>query len=174
MPRDLAKEIVPTLREPEPTDGSEIWELVRECKPLDENSMYCNLIQCDHFSDTCVLAEIEGKPVGWVSGHVIPSDPETLFIWQVAVSEDARGMGLGSLMLKEALQREACADVNKIQTTITSDNDASWALFRKFAEECGTDLDTEAYYEKDEHFNGQSKTENLVTIPLAEELAKVA
>ncbi|WP_428511624.1 diaminobutyrate acetyltransferase [Roseovarius sp.] len=174
MPRDLAKETIPTLRCPEPTDGSEIWELVRECKPLDENSMYCNLIQCDHFADTCVLAEIEGQPVGWVSAYVMPSDPETLFVWQVAVSETARGMGLGSVMLKEALEREACEGVTRIQTTITSDNDASWALFRKFTDEFGTKLDAQAYYEKDEHFNGQSKTENLVTITLAEEFAKAA
>jgi L-2,4-diaminobutyric acid acetyltransferase len=49
----------PILRKPEGEDGSAVWDLVRECKPLDENSMYCNLIQCDHFSDTCVLAELD-------------------------------------------------------------------------------------------------------------------
>ncbi len=174
MPRDLAKENIPTLRMPEATDGAAIWELVRACKPLDENSMYCNLIQCDHFADTCVLAELDGEVVGWVSGYVMPNDPETLFVWQVAVSEKARGMGLGSLMLQEALNREASETVRRIQTTITSDNDASWALFRKFADEKGTRLDAQAYYQKDEHFNGQSKTENLVTITLDEALAKAA
>ena len=90
------------------------------------------------------------------------------------MSETARGMGLGSLMLKEALEREACEGVTRIQTTITSDNDASWALFRKFTDEFGTKLDAQAYYEKHEHFNGQSKTENLVTIKVAEEMAQAA
>lgn len=174
MPRDIAKVNIPTLRMPEATDGAAIWDLVRSCKPLDENSMYCNLIQCDHFADTCVLAELDGEVVGWVSGYVMPNDTETLFIWQVAVSEKARGMGLGSLMLLESLNRDACEGVRRIQTTITSDNDASWALFRKFADENGTKLDAQAYYQEDEHFNGQSKTENLVTIKLAEALAKAA
>ena len=37
--------------------------------------MYCNLIQCDHFSDTCIVGEMNGEIVGWVSGYVLPDDP---------------------------------------------------------------------------------------------------
>lgn len=173
-PRDLARANVPSLRKPRAEDGSAIWELVRACKPLDENSMYCNLIQCDHFADTCVLAELNGAPVGWVSGYVMPNDPETLFVWQVAVSEEARGMGLGTLMLKTILGRPACDGVERIQTTITSDNDASWALFRKFGKMQGTKLDAQAYYTQAQHFNNRHDTENLVTIPLAQSLARAA
>ena len=54
---------LPTLRKPTASDGADIWELVRSCRPLDENSMYCNLLQCDHFADTCVLAELSGEAV---------------------------------------------------------------------------------------------------------------
>ncbi len=43
------------FRKPDAKDGSEIWKLIQRCKPLDENSMYCNLVQCDHFRDTCVI-----------------------------------------------------------------------------------------------------------------------
>ena len=75
-------------------DGAEIWELVRACKPLDEESMYCNMIQCDHLRETCVVAERDGAIVGWVSAYVLPYDPETLFVWQVAVAEAAREDGI--------------------------------------------------------------------------------
>jgi len=91
MPKDIEKTPSPEtkaapalrLRKPDATDGSGIWELVRKCKPLDENSMYCNLVQADHFRDTCVVAELDGMIVGWISGHMIPEKDE-LFVWQVA------------------------------------------------------------------------------------------
>ena len=164
----------PTLRKPRGEDGSAIWDLVRACKPLDENSMYCNLIQCDHFSDTCVLAELDGDVVGWISGYVRPDDPETFFVWQVAVSEKARGHGLGGRMLSNLMTRNVCKDVTKMQTTITRDNDASWALFSRFAEKRGGTLSSEAHFKKDDHFDGQHATEHMVTIRFAEPLKRVA
>lgn len=173
-PRDLAKASIPSLRMPRAEDGAAIWELVRACKPLDENSMYCNMIQCDHFADTCVLAEVKGEVAGWVSAYVMPNDPETLFVWQVAVAEKARGMGLGALMLQAILNREACEGVQRIQTTITSDNEASWALFRKFGKLQGASLDVQPYYTQALHFQNRHKTENLVTIPLAKHMACAA
>lgn len=173
-PRDLARANIPSLRKPRSEDGAAIWELVRACKPLDENSMYCNLIQCDHFADTCVVAELNGEVVGWISAYVMPNDPDTLFVWQVAVSEKARGMGLGTLMLSAILNRAECDDVERIQTTITSDNEASWALFRKFGKTQGSTLDIQPYYTQSLHFRNRQETENLVTIPLAQPLARAA
>ena len=156
------------LRKPDSEDGSDIWSLIQDCAPLDENSMYCNLIQCDHFRDTCVLAEMNGKPVGWISAYVLPDDAETLFIWQVAVSEAARGRGLASRMMAELLDRDACADVTKLQTTITKDNDASWALFTRFADRQDASIDSEPHFTRDEHFDGEHATEHMVTIELSE------
>lgn len=164
----------PVLRKPTSEDGAAIWALVRQCKPLDENSMYCNLIQCDHFRDTCVVAELDGEIIGWVSAYVLPHDPETLFVWQVAVSPVARGMGLGINMLKHLYGRDACDDVERLQTTITSDNDASWALFRRFAKAQGGHLDDEPYFTEDDHFDGHHATENMVTIDMAADRARQA
>jgi L-2,4-diaminobutyric acid acetyltransferase len=160
------------LRRPKKTDGAAVWDLIASCDPLDENSMYCNLIQCDHFADTCVLAEREGEAVGWVSGYLLPDDPETLFVWQVAVSPEARGEGLSGRMLRELLARDACAQVRRIQTTITDDNDASWALFTRFAEKSDADLEHETHFCRDRHFDGAHDTERLVTISLPEEQSK--
>lgn len=163
---ELFRKSTPALREPAAEDGAAIWELVRACKPLDENSMYCNLIQCDHFRDTCVVAELDGQVVGWVSAYILPYDPETLFVWQVAVSEKARGMGLGNLMLSHLNRREACRDVTRLQTTITADNEASWAMFRKFGRLQESKLDVQAYFTQALHFQERHETEHLVTIDL--------
>ncbi|KPQ05922.1 MAG: diaminobutyrate acetyltransferase EctA [Rhodobacteraceae bacterium HLUCCA12] len=153
-----------TFRKPEPRDGSDVWALIRACKPLDENSMYCNLIQCDHFADTCILAEKDGVPVGWISGYRLPDAPDTLFVWQVAVSSKARGLGLGSEMLDRLLSRDDLAGVRRLKTTITRDNDPSWRLFRSLAERHGGILSDEPHYRKDDHFDGEHATEHMVTI----------
>ena len=45
---DFANEEEPIiLRAPRADDGSAVNELIERCKPLDENSVYCNLLQCD-------------------------------------------------------------------------------------------------------------------------------
>jgi L-2,4-diaminobutyric acid acetyltransferase len=163
----------PRLRKPEKRDGAAIWELVRACKPLDENSMYCNLIQADHFADTCVVAEVDDDVVGWISGHIVPGQ-DTVFVWQVAVSASARGLGLGRMMLEELLERDACDGVDTLQTTITKDNAASWGLFRSLARAMGGELSDDPHYRRDEHFDGRHDTEHMVTITLPEPLARAA
>lgn len=167
MPKnsDIPRTRTPRLRKPEATDGAAIWELVKSCKPLDENSMYCNLVQADHFRDTCVVAELDGEVVGWISGHMIPTQ-DALFVWQVAVGEKARGMGLGKKMLLELIERDACDDATKLKTTITRDNDASWALFRSFARSIGGTLSDTPHFTRDAHFEGRHDTEHMVSITL--------
>jgi L-2,4-diaminobutyric acid acetyltransferase len=136
--------------------------------------MYCNLIQCDHFADTCILAEMDGAPVGWISGYLLPDDPETLFVWQVAVAEDARGLGLASEMLDRLLSRADMAGVRHLKTTITRDNQASWSLFRSLAERHGAILSDEPHFKKDSHFDGAHATEYMVTIRFPAPVVRVA
>lgn len=169
MPKDTARPRtpMPRLRRPTATDGADIWALVKSCKPLDENSMYANLIQADHFRDTCVVAERDGAVVGWVSGHMIPAKSE-LFVWQVAVGARARGLGLGRAMLLDLIGRDACDAATHLKTTITEDNAASWALFRSFASTIGGALTDEPHFERDRHFAGHQPTEHMVTIALPE------
>lgn len=174
---DIATKLHPNkakLRKPRREDGAAVWALIRACKPLDENSVYCNLIQCDHFAETCIIAEMSGEVVGWVSGYIVPDDPQTLFIWQVAVSEKARGQGLGRRMLNGLLDRDVCAGVRQIQTTITHDNAASWALFAGFAARADGELASTPHFEQDAHFDGLHSTEHMVTIDLRGGLRKAA
>ena len=169
MPKDsdTPRTRMPHLRKPEATDGAAIWELVKSCKPLDENSMYCNLVQADHFRDTCVVAELDGQILGWISGHMIP-DRQELFVWQVAVSPDARGLGLGRKMLLELIERDICDDAQALKTTITKDNAASWGLFRSFARSIGGTISDEPHFESAAHFEGHHDTEHMVTISLSQ------
>ncbi|WP_410218748.1 diaminobutyrate acetyltransferase [Paracoccus sp. (in: a-proteobacteria)] len=168
MPDDLQDIEHPanlTLRKPRATDGTAIWELVRSCKPLDENSMYCNLVQAEHFRDTSVIAERDGQILGWISGHLIPHQ-DALFVWQVAVSPSARGLGLARKMLMHLVGRDECATAMVLKTTITRDNGASWALFNSLARQLDGTLDEQPHYMRGDHFGGHHPTEHMVTITL--------
>lgn len=162
------------MRKPTKEDGADVWQLVADCPPLDRNSMYMNVVQCDHFADTCILVERNGQVVGWISGHIRPEAPDTLFIWQVAVHESARGLGLGKRMLSALVARPECAGVRQMETTITRSNKASWALFQSFARAMDGELSDAPHYERDAHLGGKHATEYLVSISLPRKRLRAA
>jgi L-2,4-diaminobutyric acid acetyltransferase len=99
--------------------------------------------------------------VGFISGYCIPDRPDTLFVWQVAVEESARGEGLAGRMLMDLLQRRSCAQVDYIETTITPGNSASQALFRKLAGQLDAPVNIGPGFDRDKHFEGRHETEEL-------------
>ncbi|MBI1260767.1 MAG: diaminobutyrate acetyltransferase [Rhizobiales bacterium] len=152
------------LREPRPEDGPAVTALIAACPPLDQNSAYCNLLQCSHFAETCIVAERDGKIVGWISAYQPPNAPDEIFIWQVAVDQSARGLGLGKKMLNGLLARPAFKDAQVLTTTVTADNEASMAMFTSFARSHKAVLERHAHFERDAHFAGAHDTEFLVSI----------
>ena len=149
------------LRRPAAEDGAAVNDLIGRCKPLDENSVYCNLLQCSHFSETSALAEVDGEIAGFVSGYFVPESPDTLFIWQVAVSENARGLKLAKRMILDILRRPSARDVRAIQTTITRDNKASHGVFKSVARSLNADITQQVLFDEEDHFEGQQKSEVL-------------
>ena len=149
------------LRKPETADGSRVHALIKQCSPLDENSTYCNLLQCTHFADTCVVAEDGDELAGFMSAYIPPKQPNVLFIWQVAVHESARGQGLAQRMLSELLARDVCDEVQYIETTITPENDASWRMFSNFAHKRGWKAEQFILFDSRIHFAGEHKDEHL-------------
>ena len=157
------------LRHPQATDGYQVNRLIDRCKPLDTNSAYCNLLQCSHFADTCLLAEnqADGSLLGFISAYRKPAEPNTLFVWQVAIDKRARGEGLARTLLTQLLASDACAGISHLETTITADNAASWGLFESFASRQGTDAGTRhLLFDQQRHFNGDSPSEILFRITL--------
>lgn len=127
------------LREPSIADGALMWRLARDSTTLDLNSSYAYLLWARDFARTSVIASIDGEPGGFVTGYIRPDEPTTLMVWQVAVDHAHRGRGLASRMLAHLAERHpACTHV---ETTITSDNTASIALFESFASARGARVD---------------------------------
>ena len=152
------------LRSPLPEDGVAVNRLVERCSPLDPNSLYCNLLQCSHFSRTSIAAILNGELVGFISGYCLPEKANTLFIWQVAVDESARGIGLAGKMIASLLERESCKAVDFIETTITEENQASWCLFEGVARRLNAKLKRSILFDKTAHLNNEHASEVLVKI----------
>ncbi|NGZ17191.1 diaminobutyrate acetyltransferase [Vibrio aestuarianus] len=155
-----------TFRTPNQADGQKVHDLVALSPPLDENSAYCNFLQAIHFQDTCIVAERDGEVVGFISAYLKPDNLHELFVWQVAVHPDARGLGLAFQMLNELLERNALQDVSTLETTITRDNQGSWSLFKKLDKAYGQHGEVSTFLDQTRHFNGQHATEYLYRIPL--------
>jgi len=152
------------LRAPLAADGSRVWTLIEATPALDSNSLYANLLQCSDFSTTCALAERAGEVVGWMSGYIPPARPDTLFVWQICVSDAARGQGAGKRLIEDVLSRPRNAHIRHVACTITEDNAASWALFSSLARSLDAPLQKAERFLKDAHFGGQHASEFGVTI----------
>lgn len=156
-----------TLMQPVSRDGADVWNFINQIKDLDDNSMYCNLLQCTHFAATSVIARhsnVEGAIAGWMSGYVPPEQPDTLFVWQICVASSARGSGLGKKLVREVLKRQALSGITRIQSTITPGNEKSWGLFRSLAGDLKADLGHQDHFDQHAHFGGAHDSELLVTI----------
>lgn len=154
----------PRIRQPNADDGRAVHALIARCPPLDENSLYGNLLQCTHFAETCALAERRGRICGFVSAYVVPAAPQRLFIWQVAVAHEARGQRLGGRMVQAILARPACRHVRELHTTVTPDNAPSAAMFASLARRLEAPLRRRILFDRDRHFAGEHASEVLLEI----------
>lgn len=125
------------VRAPEVGDGAEIWSLVRNSGALDVNSPYAYLLACRHHAGTSLVAERAGRLVGFVLAYRPPRQPDTVFVWQIAVAREARRQGLGGRLLRTLVERQVPTGVSHLETTITPSNEPSWRLFRGLARTLG-------------------------------------
>lgn len=119
-------------RTPNKFDGKHIWELVRAGGKLDLNSPYFYLAMSHWFSQSCMLVEdTETKRlIGLVIGFRHPSNRNKLFIWQIAVDEQYRGLGI-ALNLLDQLTEDS--EIRFVEATISPSNYSSRRLFEKWA-----------------------------------------
>lgn len=145
----FAKTNLVSLRVPIRKDGQAIHQLIKQCPPLDLNSVYTYLLLCEHFQQTCVVAELDGQLCGFVSAYIHPSHSDVLFVWQVAVHERARGIGLGQQMLMSLLNRPLLRPVRFLETTVGPDNVPSRRMFHGVANDCQAKVKESALFESE-------------------------
>ncbi|MFD4291641.1 diaminobutyrate acetyltransferase [Rhodococcus sp. NPDC058505] len=158
-----AHEGTTVLRRPRLSDSIRMQQIAKDSRVLDVNSAYAYLLWCRDFPNTSAVAEIDGRVAGYVTGYVRPESPDTLFIWQVAVDEAARGRGVGVAMLDRILDWTRGFGVRFLETTITADNPSSIAMFTALARRRDTGIYARPLFAAD-HFPEGHAAEDLYTI----------
>lgn len=128
---DEFQKIALILRAPTTADAREIWRLVSESGVLDQNSAYLYLLLCRDFADTCLVAEVDERVVGFVTAYRLPTDVRSLFVWQIGVCESVRRQGVARKLLEELVNRTS--SLRFIEATVAPSNLASRRLFESFA-----------------------------------------
>ncbi|ERP31732.1 diaminobutyrate acetyltransferase [Chitinivibrio alkaliphilus] len=154
-----------TYRQPEFSDGLSVARLIEACPPLDLNTTYYYYMMCRDFAATSVIAELDGEICGYISAYFRPEAPQTLFVWQVAVSSAARGKGLAGKMLDWIVSSQS-KDIAAIETTITASNTASQAVFKKYAAAKNASISKEPFLTASDFGAGDHEAEDLYTIQL--------
>lgn len=124
---------------PTPADGVDMWRLAVESQVLDANARYAYVLWCRDFARTSVVARRDGRALGYVTGYMRPDAPSTVVVWQVCVDAAAQGEGLAGRMLDAVYDGAPGAD--RMETTITPDNDSSIRLFTSFAKRRGVPIE---------------------------------
>lgn len=152
-----------TLNQPSKNDAFAIHQLIAQCPPLDINSVYTYLLLAEHHAATCVLARQEGgQTVGFVSAYIHPGQADTLFIWQVAVSKDSRGCGMGKHMLQHLLQSSSLSAIRYLETTVAPNNVASRHMFTGMAKWLDADISESALFGRHLFGPGDHEDERLI------------
>src|SRR5699024_427816 len=160
---DAASSSEPVFRPPTAADGQRMWEITRDSGVLDVNSSYAYVLWWAEFSDSSVVVESEGRVVGFVTGFIRQSEPDTIFVWQVGVDADQRGKGLAARMLHALFDRTADRGVVRMRTTISPDNTASQRTFGAVARDRGLTFGGEDFLSADLMGEGH-EPEDLYTL----------
>lgn len=153
----------PVFRPPTVDDGLRMWEIARDTGVLDLNTEYAYALWGAEFADSSIVVEDDGRIVGFVTGFIRPSEPDSLFVWQVGVDADQRGKGYAKRMLHALMNRLADHGVVRLRTTVTATNEASQRTFAALARERDLDLGVEEYM-SGEHLGEGFVDENLYTV----------
>lgn len=131
-----------------------MWRVARDSQRLDLNTPYAYILWARDFAATSLVAEVDGKVGGFVSGYMRPDSPATVMVWQIAVDESCRGRGLAGRLLDELA---ANTGATALETTVTADNPESIGLFSSFAKRQGaehtiSDLFTVEHFPSDDEY----------------------
>ncbi|MET9856195.1 diaminobutyrate acetyltransferase [Streptomyces sp. NPDC006450] len=137
---------------PRPGDGRLLWRLARDSRTLDLNSAYSYLLWCRDFAGTSAVArDSSGRAVGFVSGYLRPDSPGTLLVWQIAVDESVRGLGVAGALLDGLSARVAAEHgLGSLEATVSPGNLASERLFAAYAARHGATLTREVLFTPEE------------------------
>lgn len=141
------------LRPPRGSDAVAIRDLVAETAVLDLNSTYAYLLLSTDFAQTSIVADVDGRLQGFITGYRPPPRPGVLFVWQVAVAPSAQRGGLAAAMLDALVDRVRAGGDGApltVEATVSPGNASSRAFFGAFARRHGVALTEHGHFTADQ------------------------
>lgn len=120
------KAVIRPVKEEEFLD---IAGLSASCPPLEPYPEHLYRIMLRFFGSLCLVAEVDGRKVGFVLAMTSQNMPDTLFLWQIGVAPDQQGSGLGQRLLKEFEKMASGLGFRRVELTVDPMNEPSRRLF---------------------------------------------
>ena len=148
-------------------DIKEVYKLLVENRPyVGLNSRYTYFLLARDFSNTCVVAEHNGKIIGFSSGYVSPSRSNTFFNWETVVHKEYRGNNLQKQMLLQQLRN---SKVKYFEGTVNPSNKVSENNFVELAKLLNAEFVKKVLFNEEDFENDGHETEILCRIgPIAQ------
>lgn len=127
-----------------------MYRIVKESQVLDVNSSYSYLLWGKYFNETSIIAQIEDRAIGFVTGFLKPDSPNTLFVWQVAVDPTYRGNGLATKLIMTLIDKLRNRNIQYLEATVTPSNEPSSNLFKGIAQQYETKCHIYECFSKDQ------------------------
>lgn len=121
-------------------DLDSIMELISRCQPyvIPHHKYQYWMISKYHSKTSFVYLE-DGKVLGFL-GCIQSIEMNSVFIWQICVDKSCRGMGIAARLLKDLVEMMKENDINRIDLTISKENEVSKKLFESFADSISSRL----------------------------------
>lgn len=117
------------IREVNKEDFLKVAEFAKNCPPLEPYPLHFYKIMFRYHRGVSLVAEEDGRVLGFAFGLVAQSLPRTCFFWQVGVSPKAQGKGLGKKLVSFFEKKAKEAGCVRVELTVDLGNTPSQKLF---------------------------------------------
>jgi L-2,4-diaminobutyric acid acetyltransferase len=151
-----------TIRNLRLSDIKAVYSLLVANQPyVGLNSRYTYFLLAKDFSNTCVVAEYEGKIVGFSSGYMSPARSDTFFNWEIVVDKKYRGNKLQKKMLLHQIKQ---AGAKYFEGTVNPSNDVSKKNYLELAKFLDAKCEESLLFSEEDFENDGHEAEYLLRI----------
>lgn len=107
------------------TDIESIMKIIENCAPyleLRDRGLYWTIVT--FFRDTCLIARINGKAVGFIMAFVSQVNPKELYVQDIGILPEYRKKGIGMKLMEKITQIAVMRNCNSIVLTTKPGNGA--------------------------------------------------
>jgi L-2,4-diaminobutyric acid acetyltransferase len=103
------------------------------------------VVPCD-FADSSLVTTVDGEVVGFLTGYRRPTEPDTYFVWQTAVSPRHGIPFLGARLFEQAVAEQVATGARFVEATVSADNKAIIMVLKKVARKYGAEIGTDVLF----------------------------